>query len=108
MAIINGKRGPIRWRRGGNAVGTCLLGEIRMPYARLVELFGEPNKGDGYKTDAEWTLTIEGDHIATIYNWKDGPAYNGTAGTPVEKIDHWHVGGKRREALWLIQEMTDG
>jgi hypothetical protein len=38
-------------------------------------------------------------------NWKDGPAYCGSAGTPVVKIKDWHVGGRCREALWLVEEL---
>jgi hypothetical protein len=86
-------------------VGTSLCGEIRVPYARLVELFGEPSDGDGYKTDAQWTLRISGNVIATIYNYKDGPNYIGDRGTPVVEIVDWHVGGKGREALLLVKDL---
>ena len=100
----------IQWTRGGNAGGTFLLGEIDVSYDRLVRLFGEPDPGssDG-KIDAEWVLTFppqstgvvrirpSEEVIATIYNGADG--------TPVAEIRDWHIGGKRREALWLLEEL---
>jgi len=98
----------VKWTRGGDACGTSLIDAITVPYARLVEIFGEPDEGDGYKVDAEWVLTLPGGIVATIYNWKDGPAYCGRDGTPVEQIRHWHVGGKKREALWLVQQIVGG
>jgi len=101
----------VKWTRGGNISGTALIGEISVPYARLVEIFGQPDGGDGYKTDAEWTLTLPGGMdviVATIYNWKDGRAYCGVHGTDVEDIRDWHVGGKKREALWLVQQIIGG
>ena len=37
-----------------NTNGTSLRGHFQMPYAKLVELIGEPNAAsDGYKTDVE-------------------------------------------------------
>ena len=38
-----------------NTNGTSYCGCFKMPYAKLVELIGEPNAmSDGYKTDVEW------------------------------------------------------
>jgi hypothetical protein len=84
--------------------GTSLQGYVYQTYARLVEVFGEPSHdGDGYKTDAEWTLTDEKGNVVTIYNWKDGPNYCGRDGTPVEEIYEWHVGGKDENVVELVQ-----
>lgn len=83
------------------------MGEITVPYTRLVELFGSPDGGDGYKTDAEWVLTLPGGIVVTIYNWKNGPAHCGSAGTPVEAIRNWHVGGKKREVLYLLGQIIN-
>ena len=38
------------------ATGTSLRGYVDTSYANLVPLFGEPDEGDEYKVDAEWTL----------------------------------------------------
>ena len=42
-----------------NTNGTSLRGHFQMPYAKLVDLIGEPNDiSDGYKTDVEWAYNI--------------------------------------------------
>jgi len=75
---------------------TSLSGYVDATYAQLVELFGEPLPGDEYKVDAEWVLKDEyTDQVVTVYNYKNGVNYNGAAGTPVEDITEWHVGGFR-------------
>ena len=74
-----------------NTNGTSLRGHFQMPYAKLVEIIGEPNStSDGYKTDVEWAFERDG-VVATIYNWKNGPNYIGR-GT-IEDIDEWNIGG---------------
>ncbi len=70
-----------------------LTGYIDFAYAELVAALGEPNsQGDGYKTDAEWHVTMDDGTEAFIYNYKDGVNYNGEDGTPVAVIRDWHVG----------------
>jgi hypothetical protein len=84
------------------AIGTCGQGEIDCPYSLLLALFGEPDEGDGYKTQAEWTiLTPCG--IAAIYDWKQGDSYHGEGnGTPVEQITQWSVGGHDKKVVeWI-------
>jgi hypothetical protein len=74
-----------------NTNGTSYCGCFKMPYAKLVELIGEPNAmSDGYKTDVEWAFERDG-VVATIYNWKNGPNYIGR-GT-IEDVDEWNIGG---------------
>ena len=49
-----------------------------VPVARMIELFGEANAGfDDYKSDVAWNLS-NGAHSVHVYNWKDGPNYNGS------------------------------
>lgn len=84
--------------------GTSFRGYILATYSDLLKTFGDPNSGgDGYKVDVEWVLnTPHG--VATIYNYKDGRAYLGKRGTPVEYICEWHVGGKNNEAYHYIRQ----
>jgi hypothetical protein len=83
--------------------GTSLQGYINTSYDKLVEAFGQPIDGDGYKVDAEWkVLTPEG--IATIYNYKDGKNYLGKEGTKTEKIAEWHIGGHNKGVVSYITE----
>jgi hypothetical protein len=85
--------GSVVERAGHESIsGTSLQGGVDTGYATLVHLFGEPSDGDGYKVDAEWTISTP-DGVATIYNYKDGPNYMGTGATPVEAIRDWHIGG---------------
>ena len=76
--------------------GTSLKGYVDVSYATLIEMFGEPLEGDGYKTDAEWVIAFKrngGTVYATIYNYKDGRNYCGEEGLDVEDITDWHIGG---------------
>ena len=84
------------------AVGTSGQGEIDCPYSLLLALFGEPEEGDGYKTQAEWTIATPAG-IATIYDWKQGDNYHGEGnGTPVEQITEWSVGGRNKAVIeWI-------
>ena len=84
----------------------CLQGYLAVTYARLVEVFGEPNSGnDGYKTDAEWTIKFPDCTIASIYNYKDGKNYEGADGLAVEDITEWHIGGKTKKSLTYIKQV---
>lgn len=83
--------------------GTSLQGHITATHKELCAIFGQPHDGDGYKVDAEWDVRFGDGTVATIYNWKDGPNYNGEGGTPVEQITDWHVGGLDRKAFEHIE-----
>ena len=85
--------------------GTHLVGEIDADYMELVELFGEPTNGDGYKVDAEWTVKFKDGTIATIYNYKTGKNYNGAEGEETEKIRDWHIGGHDKNAYERVMEV---
>ncbi len=85
------------------ANGTCLQGYVDVSYDRLVEVFGEPSDGDGYKVDAEWVLKIDG-IICTIYNYKDGKNYLGSDGMTVKDIRDWYIGGFNKDAVTKVQE----
>lgn len=85
-------------------VGTCLQDYVDTTYANIVDTFGPPNApGDGHKVDAEWTLMTPAG-IATIYNYKSGHNYLGAAGTPVEQITTWHIGGADYAVVRLIRQ----
>lgn len=87
---------------------SSLQGTITATYADLVRTFGEPDSdGDGSKTDVEWDITFPSGVIATIYNWKDGRAYCGEAGLPVESITDWHIGGTSYDAVFEVTRALD-
>lgn len=89
------------------AIGTGLQGYITADYAELVSLFGEPTKGDGMKVDAEWYVLFEDNTFATLYNYKDGKAYMGEQGKPVQKITNWHIGGQGMQSVANVQIAVD-
>lgn len=68
-------------------------GYVVATYKELVDVFGPPEQGDGYKVDAEWIIKWPNGVVATIYNWKDGKNYCGPEGKEVEDITNWHIGG---------------
>jgi hypothetical protein len=82
--------------------GTSLQGGIDTTYKMLCKMFGIPEDGDGYKTDAEWVLTTPFG-VGTIYNYKDGKAYLGDEGLDTEDITDWHIGGHNNETAIIIQ-----
>jgi len=84
-----------------NLDGTGLIGYLEITYQNLVSLFGEPTKGGGYKTDAEWHLKTP-NGVISIYNYKDGRNYLGDKGKNAENITDWHVGGSNKEAYDFI------
>jgi len=87
---------------------TCLQGYIDCSYVQLIQYFGKPLRGDGHKTDAEWLIKTEEGTVATIYNWKNGPAYNGKYGTPVERITRWNIGGHSKLAVHAVKDIVLG
>lgn len=100
-------------RNGVNANGTSLQGFIESDYATLVQLFGDPDPGDGYKTQVDWAFELYdenfGNVIVTIYDWKQGEGYVGPGGKRPEEITVWNVGGRDKAALWCLEEvLRDG
>ena len=89
-------------------IGGCLQGYVETTYKNLLELFGNPTDGDGYKVDAEWVIKFEDGTVATIYNWKDGKNYNGAEGMEVEDITDWHIGGEDKKSVARIKEVVKG
>jgi hypothetical protein len=83
-------------------MGTQHQGEIECSYSRLLATFGEPESGDGDKTQAEWIIATP-DGIAAIYDWKQGDGYLGAGnGAPVEQITQWSIGGHSPKVVeWI-------
>tara|TARA_R110000772_G_scaffold89670_2_gene185683 strand:- start:10818 stop:11321 length:504 start_codon:yes stop_codon:yes gene_type:complete len=90
--------------------GTHLQSTFLMPYGALLTAIGQPHyKFSDFddienKVDVEWAFELPSGDVATIYNWKDGPAYLGHQGKPVENITKWHIGGHK---LDVVHELLD-
>ena len=67
--------------------GTSYQGAIRESFEKLLEVFGAPlGASVDNKVDVEWEIEFGNGIVATIYNWKNGPASMGEDGTnPVRK-----------------------
>lgn len=92
----------------GDLLASSLKGYlVDVPYDELEWCFGPPNvdlEGGDDKIDARWELRID-DIPVSIYNYKDGPRYLGTAGTPVTDMTHWHIGGHTPVVMELMGEI---
>ena len=53
------------------------------------------------KSDVQWAIEIDG-VVATIYNWKNGPAYTGDDSIEVERIHDWNIGGHSQSAVMIV------
>lgn len=65
--------------------GTSLQGYIEASYWELVDAFGDPEPGDGYKTQAEWCLRFEDGTVVSVYDWKQS--------VKPQDVKKWNVGG---------------
>ena len=88
-----------------NPSGTSYKGCIKISYANLVAILGEPSKADGYKVDAQWTIRFKDKTIATIYNYKTGKNYLGAAGIPTVDIVDWNIGGATQKSVEKIRKL---
>ena len=88
-----------------NVNGTSLRGYLTTTYDALVKAFGEPMEGDAYKTDVAWNILLRNGSVLTIYNWKNGPAYCGSEGTPVEQITLWNIGGNTPDVVHSVEQL---
>lgn len=81
---------------------TCLQGEIHLSFQDLVDIFGQPEDiSSTGKSDVQWAIEIDG-VVATIYNWKNGPAYTGDDSIEVERIHEWNIGGHSQSAVMIV------
>jgi len=86
--------------------GTSLQGYVSCDYKKIKSIFGKPVVFEsGCKVDAEWGIEFENGLVATIYNYKDGKNYNGKEGLPKTKITEWHIGGRDKSVVKLIQDL---
>lgn len=84
---------------------THFQGEFTAAYADLEAVLGAPGEGDGYKVQGNWTIRFADGTLATIYDWKEGDAYNGAGkGTPLALVTEWYVGGHTTAALRRVED----
>ena len=86
--------------------GTCYQATIKASHHDLVEVWGEPSKGDGYKTEAEWVIRLH-DKVITIYNYKNSRSW-GAEHPDVTEVTEWHVGGHSGDVVDRLLGMMSG
>lgn len=73
-----------------------LIGYYTTSYRKLVDMFGPPSDGDGYKVSTEWIVTYN-DSTYTIYDYKDTDLYDEFLPSVEEFRSKcyykWHIGG---------------
>lgn len=97
---IDWEQYPLQISRARNVNGTYLQGYVEATYEELIETFGEPERGDGDKTQVEWALDIhdvydDRVYTVTIYDWKTG--------LPPEEVKRWNVGGYNYHAADIVE-----
>ena len=86
--------------------GTSKQGVIYETFEKLLRVFGTPmGASDDGKVDVEWNIMFNDGVVATIYNWKNGPASMGSNG--INPVDNktWHIGGKTISAVYDVEEI---
>lgn len=92
--------------RAGKA-GTCYQGSIDAGYQDLVEIWGDPEPGDKYKTEAEWVVRPADGETITIYNYKNSRCYADKYPI-ITEVREWHIGGHDTSAVDRIIGMMNG
>lgn len=79
--------------------GSGYLGQFEMGYDELVKKLGIVNRGQSgdKKSDCCWVIKFKDGEIATIYNYKNGPAYTGVGN--IQDITVWHIGGFKKAVI---------
>lgn len=86
---------------------TSYRATIEASYQDLVEVWGEPSKGDNYKTEAEWVIRPAGQSVITIYNYKNSRAYD-YKHPEITAVREWHVGGHSTDVVDRLLKMMNG
>ena len=97
-------------------MGFSANSHVRVTYAVMCSVLGQPlaknqpigknaaYPDDDYKTDVCWGIRDDQGRTATIWNYKNGPAYCGEEVPNIEAIDGFSIGSNSPE---LIRELED-
>ena len=93
----------MKFTNDANVNMTSYKGSVVTTFAKLVEVFGQPDHGpdnmEHDKVTCEWDLCFEDGTVATIYDWK-------LDSTPFGEYE-WHIGGRSSEAVDRVLEVLD-
>lgn len=100
--LASTKKHQKRLSEGGGYLAT-----IEVSYTDLVVAFGNPSKGDQYKTEAEWTIRFPKGQKISIYNYKNSKCYSSTM-PDIGNVTEWHIGGNNGALVDNILRMLAG
>ena len=106
-AYAAGQQSSDKIRQKRIANGGSYLAAFEGRYEDLVDLFGEPSGGDGYKTDAEWRVLLPKGQALKIYNYKTSKCYS-KDNPDVKEVTRWHIGGVDRLLVDRLIAMMNG
>lgn len=92
LAFIAGMQSTKKKSEKSKEPSTQYVATVEIGYQDLVDIFGEPEKGDQYKTEAEWTIRLPEGRVLTIYNYKNSRSYSWDC-PPITEVKEWHIGG---------------
>lgn len=87
--------------------GTMYMATVEISYQDLFDIFGEPQSGDQYKTQAEWTILLPKNKVLTIYNYKNSRSYSGEF-PEITDVKEWHIGGRGEGVVDTFLRMMVG
>ena len=97
-------------------VGTSVEDYISISPAKLKQLFGEPERGDGYKMSGIYVFQDWEDNMITLYDWKCTDLYDQGHPSPEDfwndtKDAYFHVGSIKKETarrfVNILQEICN-
>lgn len=89
---------------------THLVGHVNIAPAKLRKIFGEPDCGDDYKISGEYLfVSVDGDAVFSIYDWKSTSLYDGIDPSPAEfwasEYPHeFNIGGQDNKHLAAFRQ----
>ena len=96
--------------------GISLQNYMVTSYDKLLENFGKPIYGDGFKVSTQWVFKSKLGQVVTLYDWKVTNLFekSGLSVTNFRSLPYyeWHVGAHTKEAAdffitWLRIKLRD-
>jgi hypothetical protein len=116
VSVVSFAQQPFRLEQSADIDQTHLIVNVDLAPRFLVEAFGNPSEGDGYKVSGIYTFISEKkDLIFTVYDWKSTNLFDEVPGAPSpqefcasKKPTELSIGGKSKDATkfkaWLTQK----
>lgn len=78
---------------------TYLQGMLQCDYHILCNVFGNPQKGNGYYTQVEWHCHTEDGVVFTIYDWRED--------CQPQSVYQWCIGGFDYRAVQTVNKIIE-